>query len=35
MSRDDEVDLITVFEGLSANSSPCGLSKVIGSARIH
>lgn len=35
MPRDDEADLITVIEGLLANSSPCGLSNVTGSARIR
>ena len=34
MSKDDEADLVTVIEGLLANSSPGVLSKVIGSARI-
>lgn len=34
MSKDHEADLITVVEGLFANSSPYGLLRVIGSARI-
>lgn len=35
MSEDEEADLMTVIEGLLANSSPCWLSKVFRSARIR